>query len=680
MEDLEDDTVPFEEDIYAVDDSLSPIDAILKYGKSNLVSQQLAYIRGIPVAAIQVACINELEALVQLGHELGTIEEILYNSAFWEYLRQVPYLGAVITSSELFKLEGDHKRAATLLDELASLSVTALQAIVSSGKEVTRDHALTAISALEALLPFMQSMEAAGGWKLLNQQVQWLQEQLSQQVTSRDPMGAAAAAGDCASCLLELVEKGTRALQSMSSSSSSSCSAHSGRDACVDDVTQEGHVDGQRIGCLIADALDLTCRSPSAAVQEVAASKLPVLLPLLETGTQAAEVGEKLMLHLVGSSMWRVRQAAAKALPALIQALMAWRTREPHGFVTGPVTSRSAYECGTTSNTPSSISSPETAIHNLLNLFIDTLAKDPSMWVRSAALCAAGPLLCNLVQKPRPVNNPDSPYINPQLGTDLSTCQPDDNQDCQEDERMRVPETAHLAGAHLYLSYLPHLSALYVDAVLSPRTPEVEAFKGLAECLAEVACCVVPHTFTWEESRLHEVYCTFLKACPEVACAVIAVLPELVSIVRRQSVLPSVIVDPLLEAVRERPADLGPAMASSLLPLAQSLPNGSSGRNLLLPLLPILSSASVNYAGASEQDAVVVPVLHCGKWRMRLVLAKALTGLAKSFSEDMSKDSECNHAVVEVLHCASILQHDPVWSVRKAAKAVPLIYKIRLST
>jgi hypothetical protein len=145
---------------------------------------------------------------------------------------------------------------------LASLHELAPAGYILS-PQVPEQHVLIAVSALQALLPPMQSVEVAGGWKLLSQQVRWVQERLSQQMTSRDPT-AVAAAGGCASCLLELLERGARALQR--SRSSCGCGIV-GRGDCADDADSE--ICEKEMDSLINDILCYTCCSTSVIVQEV---------------------------------------------------------------------------------------------------------------------------------------------------------------------------------------------------------------------------------------------------------------------------------------------------------------------------------------------------------------------------------------------------------------------------
>jgi hypothetical protein len=127
------------------------------------------------------------------------------------------------------------------------------------------------------------------------------------------------------------------------------------------------------------------------------------------------------------------------------------------------------------------------SVHAHLASILLHLAKEHSFWVKSAAQCAAGPLICAML----PARN---------SGRADSLLPPDIASEGEDEIKDAVVASASIEQA------FPCLLALYRDAVLSPRPPAQEVLMDLAQCFAGVTVRLVPRLVSWETSGLAGVF------------------------------------------------------------------------------------------------------------------------------------------------------------------------------
>ena len=241
-------------------------------------------------------------------------------------------------------------------------------------------------------------------------------------------------------------------------------------------------------------------------------SRLHSVLPLLPQAL-AVDLAPRLAEQLAGSANWKVRQAAAAAIPQIAAALLTATEAEgaaalpqiatalltaaggmpanndhvaAGGDHTGPGNCRGE---AAAADRREDEDAPRT-VDRLAHLLLHQLALDGSQWVCTAAQCAAGPLICCL--GPRwPLRGGPGATTGGVIGG--------------ADEGIACSGGVG-APPHLRVLLLRGLLGLYREAVLSPRPPPAATQAALAQCFAGVTARLVPAVVSWEESGLEEVF------------------------------------------------------------------------------------------------------------------------------------------------------------------------------
>lgn len=245
---------------------------------------------------------------------------------------------------------------------------------------------------------------------------------------------------------------------------------------------------------------------------QATAIQLPGLLRLVPPATARA-LALRLTEQLAQHSNWKVRAAVASALPDVVAALA-----QPFSSTSAPGCS-GALAGGSTAATRVGIEAEASAADGqvrqngssaagsteaggsgaeadeagcgalqaqvqLARLLVEHLATDSSQWVRSAAQCASGPLLCAM-----PAAWPAaaaSDEADSQLTSQSSPA--------AADRQLPSPQTQRELAVQLVRSF--------GDAVLAPRPPPAEALLQLAGCLGSVCRRAMPTLISLHASQL----------------------------------------------------------------------------------------------------------------------------------------------------------------------------------
>lgn len=246
---------------------------------------------------------------------------------------------------------------------------------------------------------------------------------------------------------------------------------------------------------------------------QATATQLPGLLRLVPP-TTARGLALRLTEQLAQHANWKVRAAVASALPDVVAALdqpfssaSAPRCRGAlvGGSTAAATLAGSEAEASTADgqvrqNGSSTAGSTEAGSSGavagaagcgaaqvqvqLARLLVERLAADSSQWVRSAAQCASGPLLCAMPAAWPPAVPSDKANTQP-------TTQPS-------------PAAAQVQAlsAQVQRELAVQLVRSFGDAVLAPRPPPAEALLQLASCLSSVCRRAVPTLVSLPASQL----------------------------------------------------------------------------------------------------------------------------------------------------------------------------------
>ena len=260
-------------------------------------------------------------------------------------------------------------------------------------------------------------------------------------------------------------------------------------------------------------------------------SRLHSVLPLLPRAL-AVHLAPRLSEQLACSPNWKVRQAAAAAIPQIAAALLTATEAEAAAalpqiataLVTaaggmpakndrvaagGDHTGPGNYSGGAAAADRREDEDASRAVDRLAHLLLHQLAPDGSQWVCTTAQCAAGPLICCL--------GPGWP-LRGRLGATAGGVigGADETAACPggvgaptggAEESIACPGgvgTPPEVPQRVLL--LRSLLGLYRVAVLSPRPPPAATLAALAQCFAGVMARLVPAVVSWEESGLEEVF------------------------------------------------------------------------------------------------------------------------------------------------------------------------------
>ena len=245
---------------------------------------------------------------------------------------------------------------------------------------------------------------------------------------------------------------------------------------------------------------------------QVVVSRLHSVLPLLPRAL-AVDLTPRLCEQLACSPNWKVRQAAAAAIPQIAAALLTAAGGMPEnnnrshvaagGDHTGPGNCRGE---AADDDRREDEDAPRT-VDRLAHLLLHQLALDGSQWVCTAAQCAAGPLICCLGSG-WPLRGGLGATAGGVIGgaDESAACPGDVGAPPGADESIACPGGVGALPEDHQRMLLLGLLGLYREAVLSPRPPPAATQAALAQCFAGVTARLVPAVVSWEESGLEEVF------------------------------------------------------------------------------------------------------------------------------------------------------------------------------